>query len=188
MPRRSLPTRRWWRSEYRPPSAPTRRARGGGRWWAAWARPPGPTAPAFPQLLQGHQTDGASQRPGHEHAFGRDFPGTGPGDMLTAPAWAEPHRPFPKAPLLKRHCRAGCAVLPGEEWRAGGQMGWHLRVGVRVVLALRGRVCHAPARVGKCVCPCPRCAAGLRDRNPVCLALGHAAPPQPPPPRLTQTP
>lgn len=60
-------------------------------------------------------------------------------------------------------------------------MGWHLRVGVRVVPALRGRVCHAPARVGECVCPCPRCAAGLRDRNPVCLALGHAAsPPQPP--------
>lgn len=70
-------------------------------------------------------------------------------------------------------------MLPGEERRAGGQMGWHLRMGVRVVPALRGRVCHAPARVGKCVCPCPRCAAGLRDRNPVCLALGHAASPPP---------
>lgn len=52
---------------------------GGAPWWAA-------LGPAFgthcaprplPQLLQGDQTDGAGQRPGHEHTPGGDFPGKG---------------------------------------------------------------------------------------------------------------
>lgn len=71
-----------------PPLAPTQR----GSWVVPVirrrAQPLGTTAPHFqyppprvtlspPQLLQGDQTDGAGQRPGHEHTPGRDFPGKG---------------------------------------------------------------------------------------------------------------
>ena len=131
-PRRSPPTRRWWRSKSRTPARqarphlPTLSAHPVGPLGVSGDQEEGPplgtTAPCFRypppcvtlsplQLLQGDQTDGAGQRPGHEHTPGRDFQGkggTGGGRRLRA-------RP-PRVSLLPRpEGRAGDMLTgPGE--------------------------------------------------------------------------
>lgn len=62
-----------------PPSSPTLDSTQGGSWGGSGLDGdplPHPfPAPTLLQLLQGDQADGAGQRPGHEHALGRDFSG-----------------------------------------------------------------------------------------------------------------
>lgn len=81
-----------------PPPPPPGGALGGAPCWAALGPDSGThcTRP-FPQLLQGDPADGASQRPGHEHTLGRDFPGKG-GPPLGS----------------RRHCRVRGVVPPGD--------------------------------------------------------------------------
>ena len=107
-----------------PPSAPTQQ----GSWVVPVirrrAQPLGTTAPHFqfppprvtlspPQLLQGDQTDGAGQRPGHEHTPSRDFPGKGgTGDTGGDPTpWG-----LALCPTLKAPRRQGCGAGRRQPW------------------------------------------------------------------------
>lgn len=105
------------------------------------------------------------------------------------PPWAEPHHPFPKAPLLKWHCREECVVLPGEKPRGRPD---------RLAPACGGEGCVsselAVSAVEMCICPCLHCVLECCETVTLCacatghgpsLALGHTAFP---PPRHTQIP
>lgn len=73
-----------------PPRGGVQPAMGVGLWAASgsvWEAQP--RCSPSPQLLQGDQTDGAGQRPGHEHPPGRDLPGKGGTGAQTALQGAE---------------------------------------------------------------------------------------------------